>query len=246
MLEPDKLPILDFEQAMSLLRDGELSEVHGLLPWGSNYTFLMSVASGDCQSLAVYKPRQGEQPLWDFPRGTLCLREAAAFVVSQALGWNIVPPTVLRDGPHGYGSLQLYVPHDPDQHYFTFGPSHRKQLRRIALFDYIINNADRKGGHCLIDHLGFIWAIDHGIAFHAHDKLRTVIWDFAGSAIPKELLSDLQRLCADLSHGTLVEELELLLLPAEIRALRRRTTQLVDFAVYPEPGSGRSYPWPPI
>jgi uncharacterized repeat protein (TIGR03843 family) len=242
---PESSPI-STERAVRLLRDGKLYETRGLLPWSSNYTFLVAIRDGELDAPAIYKPRRGERPLWDFPDGTLCQREVAAFHVSEALGWHIVPPTVLRDGPQGVGSLQLYVGHDPEQNYFTFGPQFRSQLMRIVLFDHLLNNADRKGGHCLLSDGGHIWAIDHGICFHAQPKLRTVIWDFAGEPIPPDLLKDTASLCERLSQPDMRQILSTLLSRAEIEALYRRAEQLVAEGIYPHPGPGRNYPWPPV
>jgi uncharacterized repeat protein (TIGR03843 family) len=237
---------LSSERALKLLREGELQEAHGLLPWSSNYTFLMRIADSEMEALAVYKPRRGERPLWDFPDGTLCQREVAAYLVSEALGWHIVPPTLLRDGPHGPGSVQLFVGHDPEQNYFNFEPEIRPQLMRVALLDQLINNADRKGGHCLLDLRGQIWAIDHGICFHTQPKLRTVIWDFAGEAIPETLLNNVRDLCALLSETDLSRPLSKLLNRAEMDALQRRADQTIDGGAFCSPGPGRNYPWPPV
>jgi hypothetical protein len=237
-------PDITIEQALRLLKQGVIEEMHGLLPWSSNYTFLVRVSDGELDALAIYKPRRGERPLWDFPDGSLCQREMAAFEVSEALGWHIVPPTVLRNGIHGYGMVQLFVPHDPELNYFTFEPEVKPQLARVALFDHVVNNADRKGGHCLLDRHGMIWTIDHGICFHAQPKLRTVIWDFAGQQIPAVLLKDLRTLIANFSD--LSQKLKPLLTSHEIDALRRRTKALIDNGVYPQPGSGRNHPWPPV
>jgi uncharacterized repeat protein (TIGR03843 family) len=236
----------EFAATCALLRDGEIKEARGLLPWGSNYTFLMSVCRNDVETLAIYKPRRGERPLWDFPDGSLCLREMAAFVVSEALQWHIVPPTVLRDGPQGFGMLQQFVEHDPEQHYFTFDPAQRPQLQKIALFDYLANNADRKGGHCLLGADGYIWAIDHGICFHAQPKLRTVIWDFAEQAIPTQLTEDLDRFLGEDTRRRVQSALRRLLTEGEILAMYRRADSLIQAGKYPEPGPGRQYPWPPI
>jgi uncharacterized repeat protein (TIGR03843 family) len=238
---------MSHENALSLLREGTLREARGFLPWGSNTTLLMRVEGEACEGLAIYKPRRGERPLWDFPDGTLCLREVAAYTISERLGWHLVPPTVLRDGPYGIGMLQLFIPHNPDENYFTFGgdPTHRDQLMRIALFDHMINNADRKGGHCLLSQEGIIWAIDHGICFHTHPKLRTVIWDYAGQHIPEGLLSDVQTLCVAL-EGDEISELEDLLSAREAAALKRRVARLAEAGTYPNPPSGRNYPWPPV
>lgn len=233
---------------LRLLQHGEFLDREGrYLPWSSNYAFSLIVSDGELEAEVVYKPRQGERPLWDFPDGTLCLREYAAFLVSEALGWHIVPATVLRDGPHGYGMVQQRIQADPNVNYFTFGPEFKAQLRRIALFDHIANNADRKGGHCLLDADNCIWSIDHGICFHATPKLRSVIWDFAGEPIPDNLSRDLDTFCGKLETQTaLRDELADLLSPREINALQRRVEMLMASGTYPQPGPGRNYPWPPV
>ena len=172
----------------------------GLLPYSSNHSFLVTVAGGDLTLPAVYKPQRGETPLWDFEWGSLCKRETAAYEVSRSLDWNLVPPTVLRQGTRGLGSVQLYVPNDDEEHYFTIHADARfaVPLRRLALFDYVINNADRKSGHCLIGPEGRLWAIDHGICFHVEFKVRTVIWEFSAEPIEPDTLEDLARFRAAL------------------------------------------------
>jgi uncharacterized repeat protein (TIGR03843 family) len=232
---------------LALLQEGRL-ELQGLLPEGSNYTFLTLVGDGAQKTLAVYKPIRGERPLWDFPSDTLALREVAAFLVSEVLGWAFVPPTVYRtDGPHGAGSLQFFIRAQPDVHYFNFPEDQRDELRRVALFDLLVNNADRKGGHILLDEAGKVWLIDHGICFHAQTKLRTVVWDFVGDPIPEDLLDDLadfrQRLDKEKDLKTAINSL---LSPLEISALRRRADKLLRARCYPDPGPGRNYPWPPL
>lgn len=236
---------------LELLREGEL-KLEGLLPHGSNYTFLTRVSrtsrEGPQVAFAVYKPVKGEQPLWDFPENTLAFREVAAFVVSQALGWDFVPPTVYRPaGPHGAGSLQYFVQAEPEFHYFNVTEAEYEEMRRVAVFDLLINNADRKGGHLLKDDAGKIWLIDHGICFHAQNKLRTVIWEFAGEPIPEPLLKDVAAWRAQLeTDEALKEALNSLLDPLEVAALRRRTDRVLSTRHFPHPGSGRSYPWPPV
>ncbi len=231
---------------LNLLREGEMHEVHGLLPWSSNYTFLVSIKKGADSIFAIYKPRRGERPLWDFPDGTLCQREAAAYMVSVALGWNLVPPTIIRDGIHGVGSVQLRIEHDPAENYFTFGSDFEDQLRKLALFDILVNNADRKGGHCLLDSNGKIWGIDHGICFHRQPKLRTVIWDFSGDAIPDQWIKDIARFRNDLNDRAFLDPLLSVLSASEIDALKRRTDEVIECQEFPPAGSGRNYPWPPI
>jgi hypothetical protein len=236
-------------QVLQTLARGVIQEEHGFLPWGSNYAYLISIADDERTLLAVYKPQRGERPLWDFPDGTLCLREVAAFLISEALGWQIVPPTVLRGGPYGLGSVQFYIDHDPEVNYFTPLPDAcLPQLQRFAAFDYVVNNADRKGGHCLVDGQGHLWGIDHGICFNHAPKLRTVIWDFAGKPLPEEIRSDLARLCELVSQeqGVLVQALLEMLAEREVAALRRRIERLVEAGVFPLPGPGPNYPWPPV
>jgi uncharacterized repeat protein (TIGR03843 family) len=227
------------------LAAGEL-ELLGLLPNSSNYTFLARATAGNDQVLAVYKPRRGEMPLWDFPPGTLCRREVAAYVVSRELGWPNVPPTVLREGPEGLGSTQLFVEFDPSQHYFTLEGTHAAEFRRVALFDMVVNNADRKGGHCLLAADGTIWVVDHGVCFNEEPKLRTVIWEHVGEPIPAELLDDLRALRERLELGDLRAELDVLLSLDELTALEERIDHVLTAKVFPEPGPGRPYPWPPV
>ncbi len=233
------------------LEEGQL-EMEGLITWGSNYTFLVQVtdAGADESLQAIYKPQRGERPLWDFPVGTLCLRERAAFLISEALGWRLTPPTILRDGPQGYGSLQLFVEHDPNQHYLRFGEQtqYHPQIQQIVLFDYVINNADRKSGHVLLGDSNRLWAIDHGICFHAEYKLRTVIWEFAGAPIPSEQCEALQNLKNQLQarQGALPSQLCQLITVRELEAMLRRIDVLLAAQTFPKPRSGRHYPWPPI
>ena len=246
--------------ALRVLQSGVM-EIEGVLPWSSNYAFLVTLCAEEVELPAVYKPRRGERPLWDFPQGTLSLREQAAFTVSEALGWDLVPPTVLRDGQHGLGSVQFFVAHDPDQHYFSFegDPLFRRPLQKMTLFDAIINNADRKGGHVLIEKLDediedpiieetHLWGIDHGICFHEAYKLRTVIWEFAGDQIPASFLADLEALQLALQDpgGSLPAELAHLLNEKEIEALQSRVDRLLRERKFPVPGPGRHYPWPPV
>jgi len=236
---------LDDAEVIALLERGDI-EVLGLLPRASNFTFLARVRDGNEQTLAVYKPRSGEAPLWDFEEGTLAAREVAAFVVAEALGWPWVPPTVLRDGPHGPGSVQRFVAFDQDQHYLTMQSERPDEFRRIALFDLVANNADRKSGHCLLAEDGRIFVVDHGVCFHEQPKLRTVIWDFVGEPIPEDLRTDLRALERNLAADPFRGRLERLLASAEIDAMARRVTGLVKSGRFPEPGPGRPYPWPVV
>jgi hypothetical protein len=236
------------DRVLALLASGTL-DLEGLMPDSSNYTFLVRVSDGDLDGLGIYKPRRGERPLWDFPRGTLCQREAAAFVVSSALGWNIIPPTVLRDAePHGFGSVQLYVDADPDIHYFSLRGTNDDAFQRIAAFDVLVNNADRKGGHILQSSDGRIWAIDHGITFHVEPKLRTVIWEYAGQPLPAALVEDIRAFSDRLTSpdDPVTSALRDLLDPQEIDALKRRAERMLRRPMFPNPGGYRSTPWPPI
>jgi uncharacterized repeat protein (TIGR03843 family) len=228
---------------LELLRSGDI-EVLGRMPWSSNATLLVEVRRGpDCQR-AVYKPRRGERPLWDFPDG-LDRREVAAYELSRWLGWDIVPETVLRDDPglpFGAGSLQRFVSFDPEQHYFTLveDSARHDALRTICCFDLVVNSADRKGGHCLAGDDGRLWAVDNGLTFHCEAKLRTVIWEFGGQRIPDRLVADLRHLADDGPPEALAPLLD----PAERRALTRRAAAVADRATFPVDHSGRRYPWP--
>ncbi|HET6445107.1 MAG TPA: SCO1664 family protein [candidate division Zixibacteria bacterium] len=222
--------------------------MEGLVPWGSNYTFLVHVCGELEQVGAIYKPSKGERPLWDFASGTLSKRERAAFLVSEAIQWDLVPPTILRDGPHGWGSLQYFVEHNSQQHYLTLQGDYKEQVKRIALFDVLINNADRKSGHVIVDNSDRLWAIDHGLCFHSENKLRSVIWEFAGEPLPESLLSDLLSLLSLLSNseGLIRQELGTLLSSLEMEALGSRLNGLIENRKFPAPGPGRHYPWPLI
>lgn len=233
------------EQILDCLHRAEMKVVRQFT-WGSNFTFLVEFT--DCGLQAVYKPRQGERPLWDFPTETLAGREVAAYLLSEALGWRLVPPTVYRqDGPAGPGSLQVRVEHDPEVHYFTFDEPARQCLRPTALFDLLVNNADRKGGHILLDPADHIWLIDHGICFHAEPKLRTVVWDFVGEAFPDDLVADLRVLAPRLATGPLRTELGEYLSQGELDALEQRLERLLAEGRFPAPPEGqRATPWPPI
>lgn len=226
----------------ALLLDGEI-EVEGRMPWSSNVTLLVTLHGADGQTgRAIYKPHAGERPLWDFPEG-LYLREVAAFELSRALGWDIVPATVLRrDAPHGPGSVQRFVEADVDEHYFTLYEDEElhPQLRRICLFDLIANNTDRKGGHCLLDGDRRIWAIDNGLSFHHQFKLRTVIWEFGGEPIPDDLLADVERLHDEGPPASIA----VLLDQFELDALRTRLAAILAERCFPIDPTGQRYPWP--
>ena len=229
------------------LATGEI-EVLGALPESSNAALLVRCVTREDSLLAVYKPMRGEAPLWDFPDGTLHRREVAAFEVARALGWPRVPPTVLRDGPFGPGSMQLFISFDPAEHFFTLEVAHADTFRRVALFDLVVNNADRKGGHCLLDEDGEIWVIDHGVCFAVEPKLRTVIWTFVDEPLPADAADDLARVRRELADGgELAVTLGALLAPDEVAATAERIDLLLDEGAFPEPEPGvRPFPWPPI
>ena len=211
------------------------------MPWSSNGTFLVEITGDDGCMLGVYKPGRGERPLWDFPRG-LYRREAAAWVLSEQLGWGLVPETIVRDGPLGEGSVQRFVEADFEQHYFTLydDPARHDELRRICAFDLLANNTDRKSGHCLLGHDGRIWAIDNGLCFHPDPKIRTVIWEFGGEPVPGALLDDVARVVGELPGGLVP-----LLDDEEVDGVRRRGEYLLRRRRFPEADpTGRAYPWP--
>jgi uncharacterized repeat protein (TIGR03843 family) len=246
MSEPAPFP----EDPFPLLERGAIEGIE-LIPWGSNYTFaaLLRDEDGDC-CYAVYKPRRGEVPLRDFPNGTLYKREVAAYVLSLELGWDLVPPTIIRaDGPHGIGSLQLYVQPrtDTSAHFDRLRQSHRCELQRMAVFDLLTNNADRKGGHCLLDVRGHVWAIDHGLTFHHVPKLRTVIWDFCGESIPPDVVGELGEFRYTPARvGALRRKLRPLLSDGELEALFQRWDRVLANPCFPQLDPYRNVPWPPF
>ena len=226
-----------------VLRCGQF-RLLGQLANSSNETFLVEVTDGDVQVWGIYKPELGERPLMDFEHG-LHRRELAAYMLSEALQWHLVPTTVVRDdGPLGIGSLQLFIDHNPADHYFTLlehKPETHQQLRCLALFDLIANNADRKSGHVLYDGQGKIWGIDHGLCFAAPMKLRTVMWEFADEDIAADLLDDIAPF-AERIPSTIAEQLSSL----ETTALRDRIRTVLETRKYPRDVTGRRFPWPLI
>ncbi len=238
---------IDFSDAERMLLEAEFQEIKSL--WSSsNYVFLAQMCSGDGQRFsAIYKPLRGESPLWDFPDGSLYRREVAAYRLARLLDWPFIPPTVVRDGPHGVGSLQVFVPHDSRKSFFEQREEKAlvPQLKRMAVFDYVANNADRKGGHCLLDADGRIWGIDHGLCFHYQYKMRTVIWDWAEQPIRKSWLKDVER-AAHAVDASLPEAAAFLEMVSadEAAALVGRAETLLRDGLFPRPGPHRSYPWP--
>lgn len=233
----------DCVKTVSFFRRATIQDCE-LVPWGSNYTFAVLLEDPENEfqeTIGIYKPAAGEIPLWDFPDDTLYLREYAAYLVAEALGWHFIPTTVIRDGPHGIGTVQEYVEPDKNAHYFTFREEHGSELRRIALFDIVTNNADRKAGHCLRSLAdGRIWGIDHGLTFNVQPKLRTVIWDFQDEPIEPELLDDLRRVGED---EQLLSTLSHYLDSYEVRAFSMRIQAVLESGVFPRLISRRSIPW---
>ena len=236
---------LDLASALELLRLGTL-KVEGRLVDASNTTLYCSLSRDGLTAACVYKPVRGERPLWDFPDGTLAARETAAYVVSTALGWNVVPPTVLRDGPFGEGMVQLWIDGDETVDLGRLIRADRPALRRMAVFDAVVNNADRKGGHLIPVPGGHVYGVDHGVSFHQQDKLRTVLWSWAGQPLPDETVDALSELRASL-EGPLEVALSELLTRREVVAVRRRVDLLLTCRCYPEPsGDWPAVPWPPF
>jgi len=240
---PDKSAAA-ISRACNLLRQAEIKGCD-LLFSGSNYVFLAAMVKGETEIKAIYKPRRGETPLWDFPDGTLYKREYASFLVSQALEWYLIPPTVIRDGPFGIGSVQWFVDTVSGTRHYTQIKSDPSILKQVALFDYLVNNADRKAGHFLEDKGGRLWVVDHGLTFNTVPKLRTVLWDFSGQKVPRNLVADVRELRDKLkSEKQLREALLRLLEEAEVEALESRIKRIIEKPVFTYPESRRSVPWP--
>ncbi|MGY1738397.1 SCO1664 family protein [Geodermatophilus sp. SYSU D00684] len=232
-------------EARALLREGEI-DVEGRMLDASNVTLFGTVRTGTLEAECVYKPVAGERPLWDFPDGTLAGREVAAALVSEATGWDVVPPTVLREGPFGPGMVQLWIDGDPDVDLAAFVRSDHPGLRRMAVFDAVVNNADRKGGHIIPTASGHVYGVDHGICFSTDPKLRTLLWRWAGKPLLLEALAVLERLADDL-RGDLGEALQEHLTRREVRCTQQRVAELLRTQVHPEPsGDWPALPWPPF
>lgn len=231
---------LDSATQLNILLRGEMSVVTRM-PYSSNATYLVSLALDDKSIQAIYKPMRGERPLWDFKPG-LHRREVAAYQLSETMGLGFVPPTVLRDGPSGEGSVQLLIESDPDEHYFTIFEQRQDlhdQFRAMCMFDILANNTDRKSGHVLVDKNSRVWGIDHGVCFAADFKLRTVIWEFGGEEISQPLLEQIELLTQ-----TVPLEVATLLSEQEVVAITERAKWLLKGAQFPVDPSGRHYPWP--
>lgn len=245
------MPTLPDQRALDLLEHGELSVVGQLYASSNNALLcLATLRSGtedpELVATCIYKPIVGERPLIDFPTGTLARRELAAFVASEATGWRIVPPTVMRDGPLGEGMLQLWIRVDDTVDPVAMVVDEDERLRRIAVFDAVVNNTDRKAGHLLPVPGGHVYGVDHGVTFSSVPKLRTVLWAWRGQAFSNAELEVVQRLRVDLD-GSLGARLGQLLAPIEVAATVRRLDELLDTGVFPQPDPRRpALPWPPV
>lgn len=243
---PSVLKPVDPAASIALLERGDISG-ETLVPWGSNYTFAVALREPDSEQVrrfGIYKPARGERPLWDFPPGTLYLRERAAWLLATLLGWLIVPPTVIRDGPYGIGSLQLYV--EPvaemdEDDALEFWGREVMEIERIVLFDILANNADRKLTHCLVDTHGHTWGIDHGLTFNAVPKLRTALWQFVGKRISTDLRADVRRVRDD--EAVLRDTFAELLSEEEIDALVARFDRLLAWGCHPVLDPSRNIPY---
>ncbi|HSZ39774.1 MAG TPA: SCO1664 family protein [Trebonia sp.] len=233
--------------AIELLERGAL-EVEGRLVDASNATLYCTIKGGGVEANCVYKPVAGERPLWDFPDGTLAGREVAAYAVSKAAGWNIVPPTVMRDGPFGPGMCQLWIDLDPETDLIALSRrGDHTGLRNMAVFDAVINNADRKIGHLLPTGDGHLYGCDHGVTFSEDYKLRTVLWQWRGKTLPRRSVAALEHLAGELTDGWLAGELSKHLTPAEVAATRERVDILLRHRVHPYPPEDwPAVPWPPV
>ena len=261
---------------LDVLAFGDI-ELEGRLVDASNVALLGRIELGDISTQVIYKPVEGERSLWDFPDGTLAAREAAAFVLSAVGGWNLVPPTVLRDGPLGTGSVQLWVdavagtteslidvltPAElspgwlpvlqaelADGTDVVVAHADRPELASAAVFDVVINNADRKGSHLVLDASGSLWGFDHGVSCHAEPKLRTVLWGWVGQPLPAADLARLEALLDWLGNPQtpVSRTIKRLLSPAEVEAVSRRIADLLATGLFPKPtGRGPAVPWPPL
>ena len=233
------------EESLRLLGEGEI-DLEGRLLDASNVTLLGTIRNAEFEGVCVYKPVAGERPLWDFPDGTLAGREISAYLVSAATGWDVVPPTTLREGPFGPGMVQLWIDGDESVDMPTFVRRDDAGLRRMAVFDAVVNNADRKGGHIIPTPEGHVYGVDHGVCFSVDPKLRTLLWRWAGKKLPDDAVAVLERLADDL-RGDLGEQLHEHLTRREVRCTQQRVADLLRTGRHPEPsGEWPALPWPPF
>ena len=247
MIQPDTVAGLSRKEIEERLACWSIDGI-GLHPGGSNYVFVVRLSDDGEEIFAIYKPAAGERPLRDFPYGTLHNREWSAYVIADALGWPAVPPTVVRDGPHGIGSVQLFIDADFTMHYFKLREERLDDYAPVAMFDVLVNNADRKGGACLLDGDSRIWAVDHGLTFNPLARRRTVMFEFNGTPYPDELLKSIEDLVGDLQderselRGKLIGALDV----QEIDSLIRRGSEMLDSGNFPHLDPDWNVPWPMI
>lgn len=246
-IQPDSVAGLSRQEIERRLTDWPITGI-GLHPGGSNYVFVVRLADEDDEIYAIYKPAAGERPLRDFPYGTLHNREWSAYLLADALGWPAVPPTVVREGPHGIGSVQLFIDADFKKHYFNLRDDRLDDYTPIAMFDVLINNADRKGGACLLDADGQLWAVDHGLTFNPLARRRTVMFEFNGEPYPEDLLLALQKLITALQDEThdLRNKLDTALDDQEFESLIRRAKDMISAGTFPHLDPDWNVPWPMI
>ena len=247
MLQPATVAKLPSEEVLRRLSEWEVDAI-GLHPDGSNYVFVVRLSDGDSEIYAIYKPSSGERPLRDFPFGTLHNREWAAYRVATALGWPNVPPTVIREGPHGIGSVQLYVDADFSRHYFNERDNKLTQYEPVAVFDVLINNADRKGGACLIDANEKVWAVDHGLTFNPLARRRSVMFEFNGMPYSEMHLASLDHLSGELrrTESSLASELKSVLDDHEFDSLLSRCDEMIESGHFPTLDPNYNVPWPMV
>ena len=247
MIQPESVAGLSRQEIENRLANWSINGI-GLHPGGSNYVFVVRLAEDDEEVFGIYKPAAGERPLRDFPYGTLHNREWAAYILADALGWPAVPPTVVRDGPHGIGSVQLFIDADFTKHYFNLRDERLDDYIPVAMFDVLINNADRKGGACLLDGDDHIWAVDHGLTFNPTARRRTVMFEFNGTPYPEELLKSVENLMRTLDDAgsDLRDKLSGALDEPEIDSLIRRGTEMVESRTFPHLDPDWNVPWPMI
>jgi uncharacterized repeat protein (TIGR03843 family) len=236
----------DTEAVLRLLQHGEIT-VEGRLVAASNATLYCSITHDDLRANCVYKPVSGERPLWDFPDGTLAGREVAAYIVSEQMGWHIVPPTVHRDGPFGPGMVQLWIDHDGEVDLLALSRGDDPAVRRMAVFDAVVNNADRKIGHLLPTRGGHVYGCDHGVCFSSEYKLRTVLWQWRGKPLTSEAVEALQRLRRAFTREGFAQRLSGLLTAEEIEAAHGRIELMLKHRIHPYPPEDwPAIPWPPL
>ncbi len=247
MIQPKSIAGLKRQEIEQRLSEWTITGI-GLHPGGSNYVFVVRLADGDDEIYGIYKPAAGERPLRDFPYGTLHQREWAAYLIANQLGWPAVPPTVVREGPHGIGSVQLFIDADFTKHYFNMRDEMLDDFMPVAMFDVLVNNADRKGGACLLDAEGTIWAVDHGLTFNPMARRRTVMFEFNGLPYSEESISSIEKLLVEIEKksSNFSKNLTDTLDEHELDSLRRRGEEMLESKVFPLLDPDWNVPWPMI